>query len=483
MKLGPVVIERRERDRPTSFVRNGRTIGEIVEGRLIVDVGDGYVITASERLPTEVEADTRPQMTELGSAGTRWRKVLGGHEYNPELQGLRGLDIYDRMRRSDSTVKQSLRIAKAPVVQGRWWVDSARPGQRLYDEMAEFVTHALFDWQTIGWTQFLLEALTCLDFGYSFFEKVYYPFEWKGKERIIWRKFAPRSPFDVVEWVYGADGGPEFVEMFDFEGHQNTRIPIKKMLVFSFDREAGNLEGISILRSAYKHWYYKENLYKIDAIQKERHGIGVPVIHLPPNFTEADKRAADELGRNLRANESAHIVAPPNWLIEFAELKGNNVDVMSSIKHHDDKIVDNVLASFIREQRTQGAEVSLDIFMKSSRFIADLVREVINKYAIPELINWNYADVTEYPKLNVRRIGEVVDLRTLTFALRNLVGAKVIIPDERLEDYVRDEADLTRRDPKTAREVETPQLPGGPPRQGAPSANQGQGTGEDRSGG
>lgn len=487
MRLGPVVINRQGPgvSNGSPILRAGRSIAEVIEGRLVVDVGDGYVITASEKLPTEVGSDASPQLKELGTAGTRWRKVLGGHEYLTELAGVRGLQLFDKMRRSDSTVKQSLRIAKAPVVQGRWWVDSANPGNAEADLQAEFISNALFKWQTIGWTQFILEVLTMLDFGYSLFEKVYTLFDWKGEERVIWRKFAPRSVMDVEEWHYDSTGGPDHVEMTSFEGENGVRIPIKKLLVFSFDREAGNLEGMSILRSAYKHWYYKENLYKIDAIQKERHGIGVPVIHLPPNFTPTDKTLADELGRNLRTNESAHITLPPNWIIEFAELKVQNVDIMKSIVHHDDKIVDNVLASFLREQRTQGAEVSLDIFMKSSRFIADLVREVINKYAIPELINWNWMGVTEYPELKVRRIGEVVDLRTLSFMARNLVGAKIVQPDDRLEDYLRDEIDFPRRDPSTIREVETPQLPGKakPPRQGKPSARQGQGTGEDRSGG
>src|SRR6202000_3063401 len=124
-----------------------------------------------------------------------------------------------------------------------------------------------------------------------------------------------------------------------FQGYQQwVNIPINKLLVFSFDKEAGNIEGISLLRSAYKHWYYKDTLYKIDAIQKERHGIGVPVIQMPPGWKKADKDLAEKIGRNLRTNEKAHIVLPPMWNILFAKLEGQPVDCLPSIEHHNQMI-------------------------------------------------------------------------------------------------------------------------------------------------
>jgi hypothetical protein len=353
---------------------------------------------------------------------------------------------------------------------------------------AEFIEKALFHWQSNSWTQFLTEAMLMLDFGYSVFEKVFTFHKWRQRDRVVWRKFAPRAVQDVQEWDFDAHGGPVQVRMTGYEGESDVIIPIEKLLVFSYRMESGNIEGIPLLREMYKHWYYKENLYKIDAIQKERHGIGIPVIKLPPNFTTADKALADELGRNLRTNEWAHIVLPPMWEVEFAEVRGQQVDVLQSITHHDDKLMDAVLASFSREAEKSDAEVQLDVFLKASRYLADLLREVLNKYAIPELITYNWANVSEFPQLRVRHIGQVADLRTMSFTIRNLIGAQAIIPDEKLEDYLRYVNDLPRRDPDTEREVMAPQMPGeaGPPRQ-SQAGNQkimpGTGEGEDDSGG
>jgi hypothetical protein len=235
-------------------------------------------------------------------------------------------------------------------------------------------------------------------------------------------------------------------------GLQNGQfIPIRKLVVFALEAEAGDMRGTSVLRSAYKHWYYKEQLYKIDAIQKERHGIGVPVIKLPPTFSKADKELADEMGRNIRTNERAHIVLPPMWEFEFAKLEGQPVDCLPSIEHHKASIYENVLAPFHEANASGSAKESYDLFLKSTRYIADTLAEVINRFVVPELINFNWANTTDYPKLRARWIGEFEDMRTRSFAIRNYIGAGIILPDDRLEDQIRREMDVPLRDPETAR--------------------------------
>jgi len=97
--------------------------------------------------------------------------------------------------------------------------------------------------------------------------------------------------------------------------------------------------------------------------------------------------------------------------------------------------------------------------MKATRIIADIVADVFNKWAIPELVNYNWLTVDEYPTLRARRIGETVDWRTISFAIRNFVGAGVIKPDDPLEAWIRDEMDLPKPDPESVREMATPQAP------------------------
>jgi hypothetical protein len=277
-----------------------------------------------------------------------------------------------------------------------------------------------------------------------------------------------------MQWYWDANGGPAGILFQNEMGPLGeVAIPIQKLLVFTNDKEAGNMQGISVMRPMYKHYYYKDNLYKIDAIQKERHGIGIPIIKLPPNFSNDDKILADEMGRNLRTNEKAHIVLPPMWEVLMLDLQGNPVDAMASIAEHNKMMLHSVLGGFLEARSEKPEETNL--FMKATRYIAEIIRDVFNKYAIPELVDYNWKTVDTYPELRVRRIGETVDWRTISFAVRNLIGAGVIQPDDPLEAYFRDELDLPVADPSTKREVATPQAPkpakAGPPRQSTAAAS------------
>ena len=398
-------------------------------------------------------------LREIGSSSPSPWTSFTRQEYNPALQGMRGLEKWDQMRKGDGTVRGTLRLLKTPVFAGRWFVE-AEPDNTEQAEIAKFLWCNMTEYMTITWHQVLSEALLMCDFGYYMFEKVWENRMVHGELRTVLVKLAPRHPMDVDEWILDAHGGPVAVRMHtEVDEHHpdgTVRIPIEKLLVFTFEREAGNIEGISALRSAYKHWYFKEQLYKIDAIQKERHGIGIPVIELPLGFGDDDKKAAQNLGRNLRTNESAHVVLPPSWKLYMLKLEGNPVDALRSIEHHNEAIRENILVNFVTEGATAD---DISIFMKASRFVADIVAETFSLYLFPQMVEYNWPDSEYIPKLRVRRIGENADWRTLTFAIRNLVGAGIIIPDEDLEVNIRQEMDLPPINKDTARLIATPQNP------------------------
>lgn len=462
---------------------------ELLQSYDLVDVNreDGFMVVAER--PKSL-AETGPDMRELGSSSASPFTSYLRSEYNWELAGTRGLQKYDEMRKSDGTVRGTLRQIKTPILGARWFVDAASESVRDQNA-ADFVWWNLTQAMSVPFGQIIQESLLMLDFGYYMFEKVWAEGRWNNRDVLYWKKLAPRHPIDVEDWKFDAHGGPARVLMVNPDPNDSDPLPIKiaKLLVMSFDKEAGNIQGISVLRSAFKHWYYKEMLYKIDAIQKERHGIGVPVVKLPPNFTPGDRDLAQAMGRNLRTNETAHLVLPPNWDVFFAKLEGQPVNALKSAEHHDLQIQKNIMAPFLDEP--VGAD-EMGTFHAACRFIAEIIADTFNKYAIPQLIGYNFERVG-VPRLRATNIGSKADLRTLSFALRNFIGAKVVTPDDRLEMYIRDISDLPPMDPKTSREVATPQAPGTPrigaPRQATPDntdegktpGNNGR-VGQDRSG-
>jgi hypothetical protein len=423
----------------------------------------GLVVTGAE-YPILDKTPERPSYRELGTTGQTNYGFMVREDYNPELRGLAGLTIFDKMRKSDGQVRATLRLVKTPVLAARWYIE---PGsdKRSDRKIGEHISDNLFKWMTTSFNQLLTEVLLMLDYGHYAFEKVFS----MRDGMVIWRKFAPRHPTDIYEWRFDTHGGLKGLIMRAPMDAREIKIPVDKLAIFSYEMEAGDVTGTSVLRSAYKHWYYKENMYKIDAIQKERHGIGIPMIVLPPNYTSEDKALAEELGRNLRTNEKAHVIVPPLWEVMFLKLEGQPVSALQSAEHHDLMIARNILGQFLNAPSGTSQEEQQQLFLKATRYIADTIRDVFNKYCIPQIVKWNWGDVDNYPELKVRRIGDTVDWRTISFAIRNFVGAGIITPDDQLEKWVRDELDLPKADPETARTTATPQLPGG--RGGAEAPN------------
>jgi|SRR5688572_30432935 len=472
LDLGPDVQGRVEVGDPGSeglaeSLRAEVALSEVVDKYEILSVDDdgGYMIVADRGTGRQFASTiTRDDISisELGSAApspwTAWTR----QEWVPELRDRQGLTKYYRMRRSDGIVRGTQRAVKTPPLAAHWYVKPATNSARD-KKIAEFVQDNLFEELNVSWATVLSDMLLCLDYGYMIFELVWQPVTFEGGKFVQkLRKIAPRHPMDVKEWEYDANGGPDGIWMENSRDNPTEPgifIPIKKMAIFTLEGEAGDLSGVSILRSAYKHWFYKETLYKIDDIQKERHGIGIPVIKLPLGWGREDRLVAEELGRNLRTNERAHVVLPPGWELLFAKVEGQMVDCMKSIEHHDMAMMANILGPWLKDASVKAD--SIDMFLKSTRYIAMCLVNIINQFIIKKLVDVNFklGSGRKYPQMQARRIGEWEDLRTQSFTLRNLVGAGIIEPDDPMEEQLRDEMDLPVKDPATARKMITEPMP------------------------
>lgn len=402
----------------------------------------------------------RPDITHhdegVGVSGNSDYQSLVMGEYLGKLRGVQGTRTYDKMRRSDAQVRGVLRLVKTPITAAEWYVQPASTSQSDRD-IADFVSWNLFEAMERPWLKFLWESLSMMDFGFYPFELLWEWGQWgpnrersRKKPVVYLKEFAPRHPISILDWKFDSHGRPikMIQSAFSNLGYKEVEIDYQKLIVFTLDEETDNPEGVSILRSAYKHWYYKDNLYKVDAIQKERHGIGIPIVHLPVGYNPKDVEKAEEMGSNLRTNEKAFAVLPPNWELSMLKLEGNLVNALESAEHHDLMIARNVLGQFINLGSGEGSGskavggTQMEIFVKAVRYVAGIIAQQINSDVVKTLVDWNFNGVNRYPELKVRRIGETVDWRGLSVALRNLIEPGLISPTPELETYVSDFMDL-----------------------------------------
>jgi hypothetical protein len=400
--------------------------------------------------PPELSPDDAPR-AELGNSG---RSTYGGiklGEYLPELKGRDLIAQVDKMRRTDAQIKSSLLLIKAPVLSSMWWVEP-------FSSDPEDVAVAEYVWWCFNnahkpFTSILKESLYALDYGHYVQEPVYEvveytpPHKW-ARPRLVakWVDFAPRHPLTMREVEYDDRHGrvDGWWHMPGGRYADRKKLPIDRLIVHTWDEEANDPRGTSILRSAYPHYYYKHHLYKVDGIQKERHGIGIPDIELAPGFSEDDKNLAHEIGRNLRTNEKAYVVRPPGMSIGFLEPKGNLTNALESADHHDWQIAKNVLTQFINTASAESGKQSgaqVDVFHKVMHYLTTWVADPFNHQAIPQLVDYSFK-VKGYPKLRVRRLGESADLRAFAVAVRNLVEPGLISAGPNTERYLREVYDL-----------------------------------------
>lgn len=410
-----------------------------------------------------------PSTTEHGVAGTQvFGGTILGEEYNADLIGQKGLATYNKMRRSDAQVRASLQAMKLPLLSAVWEAKPPAGGDAVDEAIADFVHNTLFDDDAMDdtWNFVLKHILLQLDFGFSVCEHVFRT-DARGFYRL--KRLAPRLPQTVHFWHLTRDGklvrvwqyAPEIVDdprrlspmttrgipMPPQSTYRYIAIPGDILSVFTLDREGDNLEGISMLRSAYKHYWYKDLIYHLDGVRLDRYGVGIPVAELSEGhgLSGEDLDDLEDVLKNLRANERVFLIAPPNvrYRIMGPEAGGGaSVNAAPIIEHHNTMIARNILAGFLTmgtdPRGTLGFGSRLaDLFVSSLYGVASGIAGDLKKTVVKRLCDLNF-DMRnrQYPSLSVRDL-ESADIERLIKVLAAGVGTTLITPDDELEKTLR----------------------------------------------
>ncbi len=392
------------------------------------------------------ERKPKPELDELGATGTSIFSGVITEEYNADLQGQKGILIYEKMRKSDSRCKSAILVCELPLRAASWTIEPG--GEEEQDkQVAEFVENNLMHGMSITWDSFLHNASLMLPFGFMLFEKV-----WEIKDsQVVYKKLSPRLPKTLYKWLLDANGELTGIEQATWVNNTYKIIPIpaEKLVIFTNEKEGSNYEGTSILRTAYKHWYYKDNLYRIDGIAAERHATGVPTFRHPAGATPEDKARLDEIAQHLQAHEEQFVRVPND--VEF-DIKGHTGairDIMPSIQHHDRKIAESILADFLDLGSGDKGSWALSkdkssFFLMSLGAIGKNICDTMNEYAIKPLVDYNF-QVKAYPKLKVSGL-ETRNMKEYAETVTGLLNSGGITPDLPTENKLREILELPAKE-------------------------------------
>ncbi len=408
--------------------------------------------------------------SEQGKQGLNQWNGLIDEEFLPPLRGIKGVRTYREMADNDDMVGASLFSMKMMIRQVQWDVDSG--GNSEKDEACrEFILSCMEDLD-VSWTDFISEVLSFLVYGWSWHEIVYKRRCGEKKEGnskfsdnlIGWKKLPIRSQDTLDHWAYDPKTD-ELVGMWQSAPPHfgKVLIPLEKSLHFRTESQKGNPEGRSILRNAYRSWFFKKRFQELEGMGIERDLAGLPLLIAPEGLdlyapeNASKKVIADQIVRTIKRDENEGLVLPFGWELKLLTSGGNRqLDPRAAIEWYDTKIASTMLTDFVNlgHEGVGSYALSSDktaFFSLAMGSFLDMICQVMNAQAIPKLIDLNkeaFQGITDYPKLIHGDI-ESRNLDELGNFLKNAVGSGVLTPDETLEDHLRREASLPERDHET----------------------------------
>lgn len=417
----------------------------------------------------EVTKNPSP-VVELGSTGLKRSAGFIDEEFLPALRGRKAVKIYKEMSLNDPTVGGLLFAIDMLLRQVEYRVEAGdeTPGGKA---AVQFLEECMND-MSHTWDDMISEILSMLVYGWSYMEITYKrrigPGEKNPSKRsrytdgkIGWRKIQIRSQETLQRWVFDESGGVRGLVQLAPPSWKSVFIPIDKALLFRFKNDKNSPEGISMLRNAYRPWFFKKRLEEFEAIGVERDLAGMPVAKIPSKYFNAPQGSEDhrmfqafkKLVSNVRRDEHEGLVLPhdfdpdtkqPRYEFELMSAGGSRqFDTSRIIERYEQRILMTVMADFLL-LGAQGGNGSYamhvdktGIFKTALNTVAKSIAEVFNRYAIPKLFELNGWKVDDLPKIVPNQV-ENPDLNQLASFMNSMGGLGMEwFPDPELEKYLR----------------------------------------------
>lgn len=454
-------------------------------------------------------------LEEVGRSGLLISGGVVTEEFLPQLRGDRGRRILREMADNDPVIGGILVAFTHTIARLDWHFQVPDDASSDDQEVSDF-TEECFEDMSQDWPSTVQSILSNMIYGWSYLEIVYKiragRDEKDGSRRsryddgkIGWRRWAERSQDSLLRWEIYPDGSlagmtqtvystgttmgvnaGNVPALYNISAAQARAagdvlgqggvftVPIEKALLFRTTTSRGNPEGRSLLRNAYRPWFFKKRIEEIEAIGIERDLAGLPVAWLDPRYfspsATADETAlyntVKQIVANIKRNEMEGVLFPLIY-----DDKGNktiDLELMSSggqrqfdtdkiIARYNQQIAMSVLADFLmlghEQVGTQSLGVSkIDLWMMAVESVAKSIASVVNKYAVPRLLKLNGLDAENPPELVFGDVKQV-DLQGLGTFLKSMCDAGIVVPDQTLEEYIRDLINLPPIDEETREEV------------------------------
>lgn len=437
------------------------------------DTGAGLAADSGTVIP-------RLSLGETGFVGLRTTNHTIIEESNRVFRYPQFLKTVNEMK-TDPTIAAGLNVYRTLLSRPKWFVRPPDKATETEIRRAEIIQSMMDDMEG-GWTDFIQEVSTYIEYGFAIQEKVYRRRLKRNGSRfndglVGIKKLAPRGQDTIRHWNFSEDGrellsvGQSLANMENGARYSNLTdehglivIPRDKFLLFSADSVKGNPEGRSILKSVYLP-------YKQLTLLQEQHLTGiakdlasVPMVGLPPKYMAADADPADkavyeaykQLVNNVAAGTQRGIVVPLMYdqetkqpLFEFKLLEatgGSKYDIQGAMQ----KLQNDILMAMSIDVLTKGTQESGSFSIKDTKTNMctmaverrlNEIRNVLNSDLMRQLFSLNGWDQERLPTFEY---GDVADVDSEAFSklIQRVASVGLLEIDRPLLNKIREVAGI-----------------------------------------
>ena len=410
----------------------------------------------------------------LGWNGLREYGGVIDEELHPRLRKPLGSRVFREMSDNSAIIGAIIYGIESFVTQAEWRFETA--GREASQIEAASFYESVFEDMSRPFDTILLEILTMLSQGYSYFEIIWKLRKGKSKDprrrsmfddgKVGIRNLGFRAQETIDRWKLDDDGGIRGAFQRGDGQHPSVFIPIEKALLFRIRPTKNNPEGRDggILRNAYRSWRLAKNIEDMESIAAGRDLTGLPVLQVPMEImsssagpTEAAIRTSLETAmQQLQRDERGSIILPSEldregnptgykFRLERSPGKAS-IDTNQIITRHETRITQSVLFDVIMLGQTQVGTQSVSndkvkMLSLGINSLMDSIASVFNQFLVPRLGDLNNISAEDQPVL-VHGDMEGPDLDKVASFVKNLSSAGLLTPDDKLERRLREMGDL-----------------------------------------
>lgn len=369
-------------------------------------------------------ARTPANFKQLGVTGLRRYGPYVYEEFLPELRWPQAGRVYQEMADNDAVIGAVMYLAEM-LIRGCTWEVKACGNSDVDRDAAKFLRECMND-MDMSWDNTICEILSMMVYGFSFHEIVYKirrgPEETNSKYRskysdgrIGWRRLPSRAQTSLAEWEFDDDGDVRaFIQRCE-PNFDTVRIPMSKGLLFRTRISKDNPEGKSLLRNAYRSWFFKKHFEEIEGIGIERDLAGFPVLTAPESldlWNDEDPKMvkmrsdAEALVASVRRDSEEGMLLPHGWELKLlSSSSSRQIDIGGTIERYDNRIAITMLSDIILIGNNRTGSFAL-ADTKQSLLAAALqaqvgnIADVFNAFAVPKLFAMNsFPGLVDLPKI------------------------------------------------------------------------------------